>query len=338
MRVGCGSATVGIFAEQFKGLVDDEVGGGRRPSPACSPSTRPGTARHAPSGLQVPWPQEHARALLPGGHPAPAGAAPTSTIRWPSSRAGTPRRLAGAHRLLMVSTTGGHAAWYVLDETLCPPGIHAAGAGSIVERIGELRGLVVPRAVPGRCRPAACAPASPENPVRLARGPIKRALVSVTCGGVRRFMWPGGGITVMVDVIHACPTRAGTVPAGHRRADQFTMKLDDYRARRGHMGLCTHARRCWATAPGTTVTARPPRGASRRRRCRANPRPLGSGPLLGFGNLASTKASRLAGGRWHFSHGPIDLVIGARGKPCGWCRLRHEAAWQRSSHCCRNCR
>jgi ApbE superfamily uncharacterized protein (UPF0280 family) len=36
----------------------------------------------------------------------------------------------------------------------------------------------------------------------------------------------------------------------------------------------------------------------------------------------------LPGGRWHFQHGPIDIVIGAEGEPQA-VQAAHEAAWQR---------
>jgi hypothetical protein len=38
-----------------------------------------------------------------------------------------------------------------------------------------------------------------KNPVRLTRS-VKDALTYVTCGGAPAYVWPGGGITVMVDV------------------------------------------------------------------------------------------------------------------------------------------
>ncbi len=64
-------------------------------------------------------------------------------------------------RLLMVSTTGEHAAWYELDATLTPqPAPMPEAVKQIVERIGEncepsLCQRVVPRPAPA----AACAPA-----------------------------------------------------------------------------------------------------------------------------------------------------------------------------------
>ena len=36
----------------------------------------------------------------------------------------------------------------------------------------------------------------------------------------------------------------------------------------------------------------------------------------------------LSGGRWHFQHGPIDIVIGADGEPAA-VKQAHQAAWQR---------
>jgi len=38
--------------------------------------------------------------------------------------------------------------------------------------------------------------------------------------------------------------------------------------------------------------------------------------------------TRLAGDRWHFQHGPMDIVIGAEGEPLA-VQLAHDAAWQR---------
>ncbi|MFM7567169.1 MAG: UPF0280 family protein, partial [Betaproteobacteria bacterium] len=37
--------------------------------------------------------------------------------------------------------------------------------------------------------------------------------------------------------------------------------------------------------------------------------------------------ARLGDGRWHYQHGPIDLVIGADGEPAA-CDAAHEACWQ----------
>jgi hypothetical protein len=104
------------------------------------------------------------RALLPGGQPRHRlgrhrHRRPAAIIEGWDAEAAWP-----GLRLLMVSTTGEHAAWYVLDEHLqpraarCPPRWRG-----IVERIGE-------NCEPSLCTvlfvaapAAACAPASPRT-------------------------------------------------------------------------------------------------------------------------------------------------------------------------------
>jgi hypothetical protein len=74
-----------------------------------------------------------------------------------------------------------------------------------------------------------------ENPVALTRS-IKSLLVNVTCGGAPVYIWPGGGITVMVDVARMPADSFGSVPTPAIVSPiEFTMRLDDYRALGGHM-------------------------------------------------------------------------------------------------------
>jgi len=71
--------------------------------------------------------------------------------------------------------------------------------------------------------------------VRLTRS-IKDLLVNVTCGGAPVYVWPGGGITVMVDVARMPANSFGSVPTPAIVSPiEFTMRLDDYRALGGHM-------------------------------------------------------------------------------------------------------
>jgi hypothetical protein len=134
-------------------------------------------------------------------------------------------------RLLMVSTTGEHSAWFVLDENLqlqpqeMPPSIKA-----VVERIAE------------NCEPALCTvlfmagaggslrAGVTENPVRLTQS-VKAALTRVTCGGAPVYIWPGGGITLMVDVTRMPDKSFGHVPTPAIVAPiEFTLRLDRYAA------------------------------------------------------------------------------------------------------------
>jgi hypothetical protein len=78
-----------------------------------------------------------------------------------------------------------------------------------------------------------------ENPVRLTTS-VKNALIRVTCGGAPVFIWPGGGITFMVDVALVPKNAFGYVPTPALVAPiEFTMRRDDYALLGGHM---THLR------------------------------------------------------------------------------------------------
>ena len=138
--------------------------------------------------------------------------------------------------MLMVSTTGEHAAYYELDEGLrpvekvMPPDLKLS-----VERIQE------------NCEPALCTvlfmagaggslrAGVTDNPVRLTRS-VKDALTRVTSGGAPVYVWPGGGITFMVDVTQMPAGAFGYVPTPALVAPiEFTLRLSDYAALGGHM-------------------------------------------------------------------------------------------------------
>jgi hypothetical protein len=183
-------------------------------------------------------------------------------------------------RLLMVSTTGEHSQWLVLDDALVPrPASMPAAVASVVSRIGEncepSLATVLFLGGAGGSRRARVT----ENPVLLTRS-IKQAMVNVTCGGAPAYVWPGGGITVMVDVARMPDNSFGTVPTPALVAPiEFSMRLDDYRALGGHM---EHVRSlqevlasgAWHHDGAPTARRWLPRAA-------ANPWPLGQAPLLG---------------------------------------------------------
>ncbi len=139
-------------------------------------------------------------------------------------------------RLLMVSTTGEHAAWFELDDELRPqPRPMPPAVVQVVERIGE------------NCEPAMCTvlfvggaggslrAGVTENPVRLTRS-VKDSLTHVSCGGAPAYVWPGGGITVMVDVTRVPDNAFGYVPTPALVAPiEFTLRRDDYERLGGHV-------------------------------------------------------------------------------------------------------
>ena len=139
-------------------------------------------------------------------------------------------------RLLMVSTTGEHSAYFELDENLDL--IAKDLPQALEESVARIR---------ENCEPALCTvlfmggaggslrAGVTENPVRLTLS-VKDALTRVTCGGAPAYVWPGGGITFMVDVSRMPANAFGYVPTPAIVAPiEFTLKLADYAALGGHM-------------------------------------------------------------------------------------------------------
>lgn len=236
MRVGCGSAAVGIFAKQLFGLadevvvVDDHITGVLTEHQAgrCLDMPR--------SGIQMrgrkSTPGRYFQVANPGtGWGGTDIADPLSIIEgWDASVAKP------GLRLLMTSTTGEHASWYVLNAQLQPIEQEMpANVRAVVDRIGEncepsLASVMFLAGAGGSLRAGVT-----ENPIRLTRA-IKQALVNVTCGGAPAYVWPGGGITVMADVMRMPDKSFGTVPTPAIIAPiEFSMRMDDYARLGGHM-------------------------------------------------------------------------------------------------------
>jgi hypothetical protein len=75
-----------------------------------------------------------------------------------------------------------------------------------------------------------------QNPVRLTRS-VKERITRVTCGGAPVYVWPGGGITLMVDVLRMPDRSFGYVPTPALVLPiEFTMTLEAYSEMGGHVG------------------------------------------------------------------------------------------------------
>ena len=183
-------------------------------------------------------------------------------------------------RLLMTSTTGEHASWYVLDEQLQPREQQMpADIRAIVDRIGEncepsLTTVLFLGGAGGSLRAGVT-----ENPVLLTRS-IKRAMVNVTCGGAPAYVWPGGGITVMVDVLRMPDNSFGTVPTPAIVAPiEFSMSLADFQALGGHVDAVRPLEQVLRTGAWHNDGA--PTGRRWMQIALVNPWPLGRPPLIG---------------------------------------------------------
>ena len=279
-------------------------------------------------GHQDARPQVDAGALLPGrqpGHRLGRHRHRRSAVH--HRRLGSRGRAWPGLRLLMVSTTGEHAAWYVLDEQLraasssrCRP-----RCARVVERIGEncepsLTTVLFLGGAGGSLRAGVT-----ENPVLLTRSIKQRA--------GQRDLRRRAGLRVAGRRHHRDGRRDAHArqqlrhgaDAGDRGADRVQHAARRLpRARRPHGARAAARARCWRAAPGTTTARRPARrwrarssaripGRSGSRRCWAD-RPIACAPQ---------RARASSDGRWHFQHGPIDIVIGADGEPAR-SRAAHE--------------
>ena len=237
MRVGCGSAAIGIFAPQWFGHVDEVVVVDDHITGVLSEHQAGKFLDLPPSGIVLrgrkSTPGRYFQVAAPGaGWGGTDITDPLAIVEGFDSARGARPGL----RLLMVSTTGEDAAWFVLDEQLVPrPAEMPAAVAKVVERIGE------------NCEPSLCSvlyvagaggslrAGVTENPIALTRA-IKQRLVNVTCGGAPVYVWPGGGITVMVDVAKMPAKSFGSVPTPAIVSPiEFTLRADDYRALGGHM-------------------------------------------------------------------------------------------------------
>lgn len=237
MRVGCGSATIGMFAKQWFGKVDEVVVVDDHITGVLSEHQAGKLIGVADTGIKM-----KGRRSTPGRyfHVAEPGSGwggtnvqnPLDIVAGFDARKGARPGLT----LLMVSTTGEQHAYYELDDDLKPVQKDLPDRLSVsVERIQE------------NCEPALCTvlfmggaggslrAGVTENPVRLTRS-VKQALTRVTAGGAPVYVWPGGGITFMVDVTLLPENSFGYVPTPALVAPiEFTMRLDDYAALGGHM-------------------------------------------------------------------------------------------------------
>src|SRR5215470_10656222 len=236
MRVGCGSATIGIFAKQWQGhadeviVVDDHITG------VLTEHQAGRFLDMRPGGVKVTGRKSTPGRYFQVANPGLGWGGTDITDPLAIVKAIDPKEAWPGERILMVSTTGEDAAYFILDEQLRPvPAEMPAAIRKAVERIGEncepaLATVMFMAGAGGSLRAGVT-----ENPIRLTRS-IKEGLVRVTSGGAPVYVWPGGGITYMVDVAAMPDNAFGYVPTPAIVAPiEFTMRLEDYSELGGHM-------------------------------------------------------------------------------------------------------
>lgn len=236
MRVGCGSATIGMFAKQWLGQVDEVVVVDDHITGVLSEHQAGKLLDIPPTGIRLngrrSTPGRYFQVAHPGRGWGGTDVEDPLTILKPFD----PKVAWPGLRLLMISTTGEQWGYYELDGDLVPRPAEAPGAvAESAELIGE------------NCEPSVCSvvfmagaggslrAGVTSNPVRLTQS-VKAALTRVTCGGAQAYVWPGGGITVMADVLDMPAMSFGYVPTPALVAPiEFTLRLSDYAALGGHV-------------------------------------------------------------------------------------------------------
>jgi hypothetical protein len=235
MRVGCGSATVGIFAKQWLGHVDEVIVVDDHITGVLTEHQAGKVLGMRPSGIQVggrkSTPGRYFQVANPGlGWGGTDITDPLTIIRKIDPKIARP-----GLRLLMTSTTGEDAFYCTLDDELKPVEADMpAPVRAVVERIGE------------NCEPSLCSvlfvagaggslrAGVTENPVLLTRS-VAAGETRVTMGGAPAYHWPGGGITVMVDVTRMPRNSFGYVPTPAIVAPiEFSMPRKLYERLGGH--------------------------------------------------------------------------------------------------------
>ena len=235
MRVGCGSATVGIFAKQWLGLVDEVIVVDDHITGVLTEHQAGRVLNMRPAGIRVKGrkstPGRYFQVANPGmgwggtdiSDPLAIILKVDPDIAWPGLR------------LLMTSTTGEDAIWCILDDDLVPvPQEMPLDVRLVVDRIGE------------NCEPSVCTvlfmagaggslrAGVTENPILLTRS-VQDGTTKVTLGGAPAMLWPGGGITVMVDVMRLPKNAFGYVPTPALVAPiEFILPRDLYVQSGGH--------------------------------------------------------------------------------------------------------
>ncbi len=239
MRVGCGSATIGMFAAQWQGLVDEVV---------VVDDHITGVVSEHQAGKVIGWPDTGIRIQGHRSTPGRYFKVAEPGLGWGGTDLDDPLKILGKWRpekgakpglsVLMVSTTGEHAGYYVLNGDLEPePREMPQALQPSVDLIAE------------NCEPALCTvlfmggaggslrSGVTRNPIHLTRS-VQAEATRVSLGGAEAYVWPGGGITVMVDVLDLPDGAFGYVPTPALVAPlEFTAERAEYERLGGHASV-----------------------------------------------------------------------------------------------------
>ena len=236
MRVGCGSAAIGMFARQWQPHVDEVVVVDDHITGVLSEHEAGKQLGLPPTGIRVTGRKSTPGRYFKSAEPGSGWGGTSINDPLDIIRSIDPKHAWPGLRLLMVSTTGEQSAYFELDRDLMPRLVQMPEPLRLsAERVAE------------NCEPSTCSvvfmggaggslrAGVTENPVRLTRS-VRNALARLTSGGAGTYVWPGGGITFMVDVLDMPVNSFGYVPTPALVAPvEFTLRRDEYEALGGHV-------------------------------------------------------------------------------------------------------
>ena len=234
MRVGCGSATLGLFSPLLVESADEAI---ILDSHLTGLMSRHAAGRFAgakPSGVKLKF-RESTPGRYFGDHGKGWGG--TSIVRPLDVIADIDLKTARpGMRILITETTGQNAAMFELqkDGSLKEIPLSAAARGAVKAISSSCEPSLVSALYTGGSGGSARAGVV-LYPVKLTQA-VHRGKAHLTVGGAPAFVLPGGGINFMVDVqrvkgsfFYWTPTPATICPI------EYTMELKDYEQMGGHM-------------------------------------------------------------------------------------------------------
>ncbi|RJR50614.1 MAG: 4Fe-4S dicluster domain-containing protein [Desulfobacteraceae bacterium] len=234
MRVGCGSATLGLFAPLLLEAADEVIILDSHLTSLMSEHAAGVFAGAKPSGVRLKF-----RMSTPGRYFGDHGGGwgGTSIVNPLDVIAGVDRESARpGMRVLVTETTGRNAALFELTESGSLRQIPLSEAGA--RAVGAISSSCEPSRVSAMYMGGSGGSARAGvalYPVKLTRA-VHSSKAHLTIGGAPAFVMPGGGINFMVDVervkegtFYWTPTPATICPI------EYTMEVTEYERMGGHM-------------------------------------------------------------------------------------------------------
>lgn len=234
MRIGCGSATVGLFAKRMKDAVDECIVIDHHVIGLCSEHLAGEAVGMTWSGI-IPNAIKSSRGRYFGGHGSGIGGTSLETPRDAIKAADMSIAKAGM-QVMVVNTTGEIYALFELKADGSFDEIPMTGAAlGVAQAIQDncqrsMTSILYTGGTGGSARGGVCT-----HPVKITEAVHEQKAV-LTIGGAPAFVYPGGGINFMVDtqkVVNKAftwvPTPATVAPV------EYTMTVADYEAMGGHM-------------------------------------------------------------------------------------------------------